>query len=232
MHISICDDDGAQVSHLRDLVKKWAADRGFALQITDFNSAKAFLFAYAEDKTADILLLDIQMAEMDGVSLAKEIRRVNRELQIIFVTGFTDYILDGYDVEALHYLLKPVDATKLFAALDKAAERLAHSERAIFVSFGGESLRVALADISHIEVLHNHTSLHVNHGQIYTIKKPLRELAKMLDDSFFRCGRSFIVNLRFIQKVTKSEVFLKNGCVIPLSRGLYTDLNRAIIDKL
>jgi len=230
MHISICDDDITQVRHLRNLAKKWASERNIALLISDFFSAESFLFAYADDKTADILLLDIQMAEMDGVAMAKEIRKSNRAVQIIFITGYMDYILDGYDVEALHYLLKPVDNTKLFAALDKAAEKLAYADRAIFIPHAAEFLRLPLAAITHIEVMHNHTTIHAN--QSYTIKKPLRELEKSLDSSFFRCGRSFIVNLRHIQRVTKGEIHLKNGNIIPLARGFYTDLNRAIIDRL
>ena len=86
-------------------------------------SSEQFLFEQAYDRT-QILFLDIEMEKMDGIALAREIRKHNRQMQIIFVTGYMEYIQEGYDVEALHYLLKPVSQEKIDSVLDRAVERL------------------------------------------------------------------------------------------------------------
>ena len=229
INFAICDDERAEITYLAALVRKWASARGVAVRLSEYRSAESFLFAYEDDKAVDILLLDIQMGGLDGVSLAKQVRSGNKEIQIIFITGYMEYIADGYDVEALHYLLKPVTEEKLAAILDRAMEKLARNERALFVNHAGENTRIPYYEIRYLEVLHNHVTIHAN-GE-YRVKKTLGELEKELDDSFFRAGRSYIVNLRHIRKSAKNEIHLTDGAVIPLSRGLYQALNRALIER-
>ena len=230
LNLAICDDETEQIEHLCLLVADWAKESRQLVHVDTYPSAEAFLFIYGSDKHYDILLLDIQMGKMDGVTLARQIRAVNKEIQIIFITGYMEYIADGYDVEALHYLLKPTDRNKLFAVLDRAVEKLKSNEMALIVNQGGEVSRIPLYDIRYLEVRHNYVTIHANHE--YTIKKPLAEFAKELDDSFFRTGRSFVVNLRYIRKITRTEVFLEGDIIVPLSRGLYDDLNRALITHI
>jgi DNA-binding LytR/AlgR family response regulator len=141
-----------------------------------------------------------------------------------------EYIADGYDVEALHYLIKPVTKEKLTAILDRAVEKLVRNESALFIKHAGESVRIPFYEIRYFEVLHNYVTIHADDE--YKVKGTLSELEKELDDSFFRAGRSFIVNLRYVRKSTKSEIHLTDGSVIPLSRGLYQALNRVLIDRL
>jgi len=230
INIIICDDEQTEISYLTGLVQKWAVKREVIISIAGYPGAESFLFAYEENKAADILLLDIQMGEMDGVALAKRIRSENKEVQIIFVTGYMEYISDGYDVEALHYLLKPVSEEKLTLILDRALEKLARNERALFINRGGESVRIPIYEIRFLEVRHNYVTVHAN--EEYTVKKTLGEIEKELDDSFFRAGRSFIVNLKYIRKITKTDIHLSDRKVIPLSRGLYDTINRAMIERL
>ena len=115
-HISICDDNAEQIKYLRRLVRLWAEKMAFAVQLYEYESAEEFLFKYP-DNPCDILLLDIEMGEMNGMELAKKLRNSNDNLPIIFITGYADYMADGYDVFALHYLLKPVEEDKLFFVL-------------------------------------------------------------------------------------------------------------------
>lgn len=133
INITLCDDECAEVIYLATLVRKWAAERGVDVRLSDYESAESFLFAYEDDKMVDILLLDIQMKSIDGVELARQIRKHNETMQIIFITGYPDFIAEGYDVSALHYLMKPVNGDKLFKVLDKAAERSKKVERILLV---------------------------------------------------------------------------------------------------
>lgn len=226
-NIAICDDETADVQFVSKLVLHWASANNYKICIETFNSAEEFLFKSA-DKKADILLLDVEMGKMNGVELAREIRRKNHEVQIVFVTGYMDYIQDGYDVEALNYLLKPITEEKLFAVLNRAVERLKSCEKALLITISDEIIRIPLYEIKYLEVRKNYVTLHA--GEDYEVKKTLSELEKNLDDSFFRTGRSFIVNLRFVRKITRTNVELLDGSLVPLSRGLYDNINRAMIE--
>ena len=124
MHIAICDDNPADAAYVQHLLTQWAEARGADCQVELFSSAERFLFRYDEDRSFDILLLDVEMGGMDGVTMARRVRRDNQSVQIVFITGYSDYIAEGYDVAALHYLMKPVSREKLFSVLDRAAEQL------------------------------------------------------------------------------------------------------------
>lgn len=225
--IAICDDDRTQIQYLTSLVSEWERERGLLAKIRVFESAEQFLFQYAEEKDIDILLLDIEMGGMNGVELAKRIRQDNRELQIIFITGYMEYIGEGYDVEALHYLLKPVAQDRLADVLDRGLERLKGRRKSLLLSIGDETVRLPLYEIRYLEVCKNYVTVHGKED--YTVKKTLAQLEQQLDEAFARTGRSYIVNLQYVKKITRTEVFLKDGAVLPLSRGLYEDLNRAFI---
>jgi DNA-binding LytR/AlgR family response regulator len=161
---------------------------------------------------------------------AKKIRETNKKIQIIFITGYMEYISDGYEVEALHYLLKPVTGEKLGAVLDRAIEKLEQNERSLDISHAGGNMRIPLREIVYVEVWRNYVTIHA--GMKYEAKKTLGELEKELDIYFFRFGRSYIVNLRCVRKTTKTEIHLSNGAVLPLARGAQDILNRAMIERL
>ena len=227
LKVAICDDCPADRDYIAALVKRWAAERERAVAFSIFESAEEFLFHYEENKEQDILLLDIEMGKMDGVALAKELRRQDENMQLIFITGYSDYIAEGYEVAALHYLLKPVQGEKLFSVLDRAVEKLNKNERMLHLTLNGEAVRVPLRQVRYIDVNGNYATVHAKED--YTLKKTLRELEEMLDERFFRAGRSAIVNLTYISRVTKTDIYLADGTAIPLPRGAYEGINRAII---
>ena len=226
--IAVCDDSAEDRAYITALARQWAERSGHLLELSQFVSAENFLFEYSDRSDYDILLLDIEMGEMDGVSLAKRLRRENETVQIVFVTGYDHYISEGYEVAALHYLMKPVKEDKLLAVLDRAAERLHKAERVMTLESGGETVRVPLRQIRYIDVRLNYATVHAKED--YTVKKPLGELAAALDERFYRVGRSAIVNLTHISRVTKTDIYLDGGAVVPLPRGAYEGVNRAIIE--
>ncbi|WP_317321168.1 LytTR family DNA-binding domain-containing protein [Subdoligranulum variabile] len=227
--VAICDDAAADRDYLQTLVKRWAADRGHRVELTLYPSAESFLFQYAEDKDVQILLLDIEMGPMDGVSLARTLRKENDAVQIVFITGYSDYIADGYEVEALHYLMKPVKEEKLFAVLDRAVEKLHSNQRTLLLELPGEVVRLPVYQIRSAEVQGNYVTIHAKTD--CTVKMTLSELEAQLDDNFFRLGRSALVNLGCVARVSKTAVTLNDGTVLPLPRGAYERINRAIIQR-
>ena len=228
LRIAVCDDAEEDRTYVSGLVKDWAAQAGHQAEITAFSSAESFLFRYAEDKNWDILLLDIEMGAMDGVSLAKRVRKDNEAVQIVFVTGYSDYIAEGYEVAALHYLMKPVKEEKLRSVLDRAVEKITKNERVLHFEAGGEMVRVPIYQIRYADVLGNYVTVHARTD--VTVKMTLGELEKQLDECFYRVGRSALVNLTQISRVTKTEIRLSDGTAIPLPRGAYEGVNRAIIN--
>ena len=226
--IAICDDSAADREYITALAKQWVDRSGHLLELSQFVSAENFLFEYDDKSGYDILLLDIEMGSMDGVALAKRLRREDETVQIVFITGYSDYISEGYEVAALHYLMKPVQEDKLFAVLDRAVERLHKAERVLTLELGRETVRVPLHHIHYVDVHLNYVTVHAKMD--YTVKKPLGEIAAALDERFYRVGRSAIVNLTCVSRVTKTDIYLNDGSVIPLPRGAYEGVNRAIID--
>lgn len=226
-HIAICDDNAADTQYLSMLLRKWAEQSGTLLRTDTFPTAEAFLFHYQEEKDYDILLLDIEMEKMDGVTLARTIRRENESVQIVFITGYSDYIAEGYDVSALHYLMKPVQKEKLYQVLGRALEKLHRNEQMLTLQLSGEMLRIPLHEIHYLEVCRNYVTIHGK--QDYTVRKTLGEFEPLLSECFFRLGRSYILNLNRVARITRTEVTLQNGSVLPLPRGMYESLNRAVI---
>lgn len=226
--IAICDDSDADRQWISGLVSRWGSHTGHRVQVSAFSSAESFLFHYAEKNDYDVLLLDVEMGDMDGVTMAKKLRRDNDTVQIIFITGYSDYILEGYEVAALHYLLKPVREDKLFAVLDRAAEKLSKNEKVLHFEADGEMIRIPLHQIRYADVSGNYVTVHASDD--LTVKMTLGELESELDDRFLRVSRSTVVNLTQVSRVTRAEIRLQDGAVIPLPRGAYEGVNRAIIN--
>ncbi len=226
--IAICDDSDADRQYVLDMVNRWAASASHAVHTDTFTSAENFLFHYAEESDYDILLLDIEMGAMDGVTMAKQLRKNNDTVQIVFITGYSDYISEGYEVAALHYLMKPVKEEKLCSVLDRAAEKLSKNEKVLNFKISSEMVRVPIYQIRYADVSGNYVTIHALSD--VTVKMTLGELEKQLDERFYRVGRSAIINLTQISRVTKAEIKLSDGTAIPLPRGAYDGINRAIIN--
>lgn len=225
--ICICDDSSEERALINAMVQEWSRQSGMDVSINEFPTAESFLFEY-EDFLPDIVLLDIEMPGMNGVELAKRLREGNKLIQIVFVTGFSEYIAEGYEVAALHYLLKPVSPGKLFSTLDRALEKQEIDGRRIVLETSAETVQLLLYEIRYIEVNRNYITVYAEDS--YTVKRTLKEIERELDERFLRVGRSYIVNLHFVSRVTRSEILLRGGGSVPLARGAYETVNRAIIN--
>lgn len=220
LNITLCDDNAIQRGYIKSLVLDWSNRSGVGIITSEFPSADALLFSYDELKP-DILLLDVEMPGMNGVELARTLRSRSETVQIIFITGFPDYISQGYDVSALHYLLKPVDPQKLFEVLDCAAKAYGEKgepETVIFRS-GTENIKLKMSGIEYIAAL-GHTTAVKAGGKTYDLNVSISEAEKMLGDGFIRCHRSYIVGLKYVSSVSGDSVTLDDGTKLPVSRSM------------
>lgn len=231
LSIGVCDDDDTDLQYITGMVNAWAMQRRIPVSIKTFPSAESFLFHYAENKDYDILLLDVEMGKLNGIDLAKQIRAQNDCVQIVFITGYPDFMAEGYEVSALHYLMKPVKSEKLGEVLERAA-RLSQEERPfLLVTSERETIRIFFDDIFYAESQGHYMLIHTQQTQ-YRVRMTVSGLLEKLDEGFYRCGRSFVVSLRHICRITKNEVFLENQISLPLGRGQYDEINKTMMRYL
>ncbi|NLO47811.1 MAG: response regulator transcription factor [Clostridiales bacterium] len=228
IHAVVCDDEAPEREYLRSLTEKWAQDKAHSVKISCFDSAEAFLFAYDQDKSFDILLLDIQMKAVDGLTLARRLRAEGSGLQIVFITGYPDFMAEGYDVSALHYLIKPVSEQNLFAVLDRAAGQIRVSIRTVLLPLHEGNLRFPVDEIVYAEAFSHSIEINTT-SQTFKLKTTLRDLERLLGEGFFRCHRSYIVGLSHVRMITRATMVLTGNRVLPLSRKLYDAANQAFI---
>jgi len=225
--ISICDDDSVQINNLRKILVRWAESKPFALHINEYESAEQFLFCYP-DNPCDLLLLDIEMNGINGMELAKQLRASGNMLPIVFITGFSEYIGDGYDVEALHYLLKPLNEDKLFAVLDKYVERNSEKSAEIMLTTADITTHIAVDRIVFAEAFGRNTQVHLSDGKILDCNMGISDFDNI--NGFIHTHRSYVVNLRFVRSIGKTAVVLDDETQIPLSRRLYSQVNKRFIE--
>lgn len=231
LKIAICDDEANQIEYLSNVVTTWAKKNRHAVEIKPYSAAKSLLFDYCEEKDFDILLLDIEMPGMSGVELAKAVRKENATVQIVFITGYYEYFSDGFDVSALHYLIKPADERKLMPVLDRAVSNLTYRQRSVLLTSPEGDRKVSLADIEYVESENVHVAVHTVSG-VYRSRISLAKFAEQLDETFIKVHRSYIVNLKYVKKITRTDITMVSGDLVPISRGMYDEVHAALIKFL
>lgn len=231
LKIAVCDDEDEQRRYLAGIVSAWARKNRHGLRLQHYPDAESFFFDYEEQKDFDILLLDVEMPGMSGTELAKSVRKDNTAVQIIFVTGYYEYFSDGFDVSALHYLVKPVDAAKLLPVLDRAAGNLSYRQRCVLVSTSDADVKVSLGDIIYVEAENVYVVVHTVRGT-YRTRSALAKFAQQLDETFFKVHRSYVVGLKYIVKIARNSITMTNGDQVPISRGMYDRVHAALVKYL
>lgn len=234
LRFAICDDEPAERSLLENYVHEWAADRKDDITIESYQNADQFLFCLEEGQAADILLLDIDMPGTDGLSLARRLREQGAGTEILFVTGLADYALDGYEVEAVSYLLKPVEKERFFTCLDRARQRHIKEEPALVAETPWGAVRVRLKEIRYLESRGHDTCIHCRDG-----REPVRsrigirqmeEHMEKLCGAFFKIHRSYLVHLGYVKRIDRKEVEMDGGDTLPVARKRWEALNRAYLE--
>ena len=143
-------------------------------------------------------------------------------MRTVFITGYYEYFSDGFDVSALHYLIKPVDGGKLNPVLDRAVGNLAGRQRCVLLATAEETVKVPLADITYAEAQNVYVHVHTLR-ESFRVRMTLGKFMEQLDETFLKVHRSYVVGLKYIKRVSRTEICLVNGERIPVSRGMYAD---------
>lgn len=213
MRAAVCDDDHRAVGELVSLLNEYSQERDTDVDIVTYSSG-----AELNDNSldADILFLDYAMPGDDGLETAKRIRSVYPYLCIVFVTSHSGIVYDSFEVQPFRFLLKPVDKTRLFAAID---DYVSHSDWNCTIEIPGENGRIFIRseDIAMLEAKGRCCSITTNSGS-YTSSDTISEIMDVLPRCFYRLHRSYAVNMFYIEALKNDSVMLTNGVSVPLGR--------------
>lgn len=227
MQIAICDGKESRLDFLESLVSEWADERRESCRVSCFASAQAFWLSYAKGRF-DILLLDDRISGQDGGKLARELRRRQDAVRILFfVAGESGQ--GGVGEDAGRCLLKPVGRGELFSALDEALGRAqGQGEGRVVLRCGGETLTFREEKILYIEAF-SHSSMFCTGDGDFSVPLGLGEVCRRLSrDKFVRVHRSYAVNLQAVRGLRRYELSLDGGRCVPVSRGLFTEVSEAL----
>ncbi len=229
MHLAIVEDESIHSQLLASYIKTWSDSRQIPTSLAIFENAEQFLFQW-EDTHYDAVFLDIQMNGMNGMELAHKIRSHDNNISLIFTTGIPDYIEEGYEVNALHYLRKPLNPDKVYACLDKVSSRTQTEHFLILQTTENEMVKIAQEHILYIEARGHETLIQPDQGSVIHSKLSISQLEKMLETrEFIKCHRSYLCRISAIYRIDKDTIYFENGCQIPVSRRIYQTVNQAFI---
>lgn len=226
LRFAIAEDVTAERELLAGYIDRYLAGRDMEARIYPFSSGEELLEDYPEG--VDALFLDIEMEGLNGMETARRIRRLDRDVPILFVTNMVQFALEGYEVDAADFIVKPVEYGSFALRMDRLLRRLdREKERFLLVKQGTQTLRCDLREITYIESLNKKTILHRLSGEPITCTEPLYTLEKSLESGFFRCHNAFLVNLDHIEALSAGEVTL-HGEKVPISKYRKKDFLAAL----
>jgi len=223
--IAICDDEATSLLLNKALTEKILQDERIEYEIETFESMTEMLDTMSKVRPTrgfDVLLSDILTSEMNGIEAAKRIRTLGEEVDIIFISTTAEYALDGYQVQALRYLQKPVDIEKLKEALILSYQKHDGKE-GLKIMVGSKEMSVKYDEIQYIESCGRDVEVVLEDKRLLTHEK-ISDMEKIMPaEDFFRCHRSYIVNLDKIEDMERYVIYMKNGDQVSVSQQLYTD---------
>lgn len=229
MRIAICDDEKAQRQLITKYLDEWAKKQCLLLEAVSFCDAESFLFQWEEDKDFDLLILDIEMGQLNGMELAIKLRGEGEQIPILFITGYETYMAQGYEVAALHYLLKPINKDKLFEVLQRL-QQVQKNEEKILLQIEEGVLSIVPSEIWYIEASGHYCTLTTATSN-YALRHSISEIKSLLEKekAIIPTHRSYLVNLQHVSSIVQGEIVMDNGTRIPVSRGSARAVNAEFI---
>jgi len=231
IRIAICDDMPEFLSVTKTLVSEWKRPDHLFLEV--FEDGDALINAHTA-KPFDIILLDVVMPLLNGIGTAAEIRKNDTAVKIVFLTVSPEYAVDSYTVKADNYLLKPLEREKLHQCLDELYTDIQTSAKSITAKAMSAVHRIKLRDIEYIEAQRKENVFFLRDGSTIKVTDSLYtyEEKLLLEDGFFKCHRSYIVNIHWIKSYTHNEITMQSGYRIPISRSHHKEFEAAYFELL
>ena len=221
--VAICDDEATSLKLNTVLTEKILKEEGIEFEIQTFEDMETMTEAVTKTgQPFDVLLSDILATGMNGIEAAERLRKLGDKLDIIFISTTAEYALEGYRVQALRYLQKPVDIEKLKEALLQAYRKHSHKD-SLSLTSEGKVYNINFKDILYIESSGRDVEIVLKYRKLLSHGK-ISDMEKLLPtESFFRCHRSYIVNMREVETIERYQATMKNGDTLPISQQQYSE---------
>lgn len=228
MKIAICDDEKQFADAICQLLEQWAARNAIRLSLYCFTNGDELIAAH-RNKCMDLIILDVIMPLLNGIDTARELRNDNYTVPIIFLTSAKEFAVDSYEVKAFNYLIKPVDEVKLFRVLDDFLKTFGISEHTFTAKTAEGFCKIAFADVDYLEAQNKYVFIYLSNGRVIKIYEQLSKCAETftVDIGFYRCHRSYIVNLNHVENFSKTSLTTICHATVPISRSIYTAFKEA-----
>ena len=216
LKICICDDD----KHIHTTLKSYLHDftkEKITSEIKDFYSAEELLDAYITEETFDIIFLDIEMGQTNGIETAEKIRQTHPKTIIVFISNYPHYVFESFKAEPLHFLVKPVSADEFTNVLNRAINKYKNLNSSITLKWENERYVVNIDSIKYIEGYMRHIAVYTDNGKYEAIGKISDMLNLLSPYDFVQTHQGFIVNMDYIQRFDKTDVVLFDNTKIMLS---------------
>lgn len=216
--IAIVEDDAACSDVLKEMLKRYEKDKSFQFDISLFRTIEDFLVNYKN--FYDIVFMDILLPGMNGMDGARKLREIDSVVTLIFITSMTQFAVQGYEVSALDYLIKPVSYKNFSIKLDRALAIMEkRTDKRVVVYRKEEMNSMSVNDILYVEVRGHHLTFHKTDGNDVDVCGSLAELAEKLQDcGFSRCNSCYLVNMKYITKINALTVTMIDGSELQISR--------------
>ena len=224
MRIAICDDEELYRVELKTILDKLLINVDY--NIDTFDDGNRLIESF-KAQPYDILFLDIEMPAVDGITLAKSLRAISEKVFIVFLTSHVEYAIEGYEVNALRYLTKPVDIEKLKEVIRYVQEKQG-AVRQLIIKEDGEELLINITDVIYIESMNQNVRIVTTQGE-HVIRYNIGDFEEQLkNDGFFRSHRGYLISLAKVKKLSKNDVIMEGDVVLPVSRSNVKALKDAL----
>lgn len=223
MKIAICDDERQLIDTVCQILEQWADRHNISLSLCRFTNGDDLITAH-RNECMDLIILDVIMPLLNGIDTAKELRNIDMDVPIIFLTSSKEFAVDSYDVKAFHYLIKPVDTEKLLQTLDNFLKTFVLPKNTFTARTADGFYRIVFDHVEYLEAQNKKVLVHLSNSKTIEIRELFSKCMEIFSpENGFCCShRSYIVNLSNIEQFSRTELITNSHTSIPISRNRYT----------
>ena len=214
--IAIVEDDAADLAQLSECLRRYQEENGVSFSVKAFSHPSDFLDTYRTDY--DLLFMDIELPLFNGMEVARQLRRIDPVVTLVFITNMEQYAVNGYEVDALDFVVKPINFFRFSSMMRKALRQIARrDEKEVLITSGSRVTRLPVSHIHYVEIRDHLLVYHTDHGNYESWGKLSELETELSEHHFVRCSNSCLVNIRHVISIVGNDVEV-GGTKLPISQ--------------